>query len=141
MGMDIPVDMDLKSMDLENFNDIRTFEYIQNIILSNNSCSRHESGYIKMKKIMSVFAVTAMVCGLMACGNSKAPANEQIESEPIETEEVADSCLVDTSVVETRGESDSEGFGRCGESGCYCKGFKGRGDTCQNCGHAYRKHY
>lgn len=35
----------------------------------------------------------------------------------------------------------SEGFGRCLESGCYCKAFKGRGQTCQNCGHAYKRHY
>lgn len=34
-----------------------------------------------------------------------------------------------------------EGFGRCLESGCYCKEFKGRGQTCRNCGHAYRRHY
>lgn len=33
----------------------------------------------------------------------------------------------------------SQGFGRC--SKCYCKSFEGRGDTCRNCGHAYRLHY
>ena len=37
-----------------------------------------------MKKIMSVFAVTAMVCGLMACGNTKAPATEQAAEEQTE---------------------------------------------------------
>lgn len=81
-----------------------------------------------------------MVCGFMACSNSKAPASEQTEEEPIETVETTDTATVDTSAV-TRGEIGSEGFGRCLESGCYCKGFKGRGQTCQNCGHAYRRHY
>lgn len=76
-----------------------------------------------------------MVCGFMACGNSKAPATEQVESEQVETEEVADSAAI------TRGGTESEGFGRCLESGCYCKAFKGRGQTCQNCGHAYKRHY
>ena len=93
-----------------------------------------------MKKIFSVMVMTAMVCGFMACGNSKAPATEQVESEQVETVEVADSAAVDTSVV-TRGGRESEGFGRCLESGCYCKEFKGRGETCRNCGHAYKKHY
>ena len=52
----------------------------------------------------------------------------------------AASMDVDTSAVVTRGGSESEGFGRCWESGCHCKAFKGRGDTCGNCGHAYRQH-
>lgn len=93
-----------------------------------------------MKKIFSVMVMTAMVYGFMACGNSKAPATEQVESEQVETEEVADSAAIDTTVV-TRGGTESEGFGRCLESGCYCKAFKGRGQTCQNCGHAYKRHY
>lgn len=94
-----------------------------------------------MKKIMSVFAVTVMVCALMACGNSKSPAMEQqVESDSVEAVETTDTAAVDTSVV-TRGGTESEGFGRCLESGCYCKAFKGRGQTCQNCGHAYKRHY
>ena len=94
-----------------------------------------------MKKIMSVFAVTVMVCALMACGNSKSPATEQqVECESVETVETTDTAAVDTSVV-TRGGTESEGFGRCLESGCYCKEFKGRGQTCRNCGHAYKRHY
>ena len=50
---------------------------------------------------------------------------------------------VGKAATETRGEVDSnkEGFGRCSASGCYCKAFEGRGQTCRNCGHAYRKHY
>lgn len=99
-----------------------------------------------MKKIMSVFAVTAMVCGLMACGNTKAPATEQAEedqtaTEVVEEQEAADVEEADTTESVTRGGTESEGFGRCAESGCYCKEFKGRGQTCQNCGHAYRRHY
>lgn len=93
-----------------------------------------------MKKIFGVFVMTALVCGFMACGNSKAPVAEQEENESVEIEEVADSSVVDTTVV-TRGGTESEGFGRCLESGCYCKEFKGRGETCRNCGHAYKRHY
>lgn len=36
---------------------------------------------------------------------------------------------------------ESEGFGRCLKSGCHCKDFEGRGETCRNCGHAFNKHY
>lgn len=93
-----------------------------------------------MKKIFGVMVMTAMVCGFMACGNSKAPAMEQVESGSVEAVETADTAAVDTTVV-TRGGTESEGFGRCLESGCYCKEFKGRGQTCRNCGHAYRRHY
>ena len=88
-----------------------------------------------------IMVMTAVVCGFMACGNSKAPATEQqVESDSVEAVETTDTATVDTSVV-TRGGTESEGFGRCLESGCYCKAFKGRGQTCQNCGHAYKRHY
>ncbi len=94
-----------------------------------------------MKKLMylSVFAV-AISC-FLSCGNSKAPATEQVEAEQVEAEELVDTSKVDTSAVVTRGGTESEGFGRCLESGCYCKEFKGRGQTCRNCGHAYKRHY
>ena len=87
-----------------------------------------------------------MMCGLMACGNSKAPATEQAVEEQTATEVVAEQEAVDaeeadTTEAVTRGGTESEGFGRCAESGCYCKEFKGRGQTCQNCGHAYKRHY
>jgi len=99
-----------------------------------------------MKKILSVFAVTAIVCGLLACGNSKTPATEQAEEEQtatemVEEQETVDAEEADTTEAVTRGGTESEGFGRCAESGCYCKEFKGRGQTCQNCGHAYKRHY
>lgn len=93
-----------------------------------------------MKKIFGVLVMAAMVCGFMACGNSKAPATEQVDSDSVEVVETADTAAVDSSVV-TRGGTESEGFGRCLESGCYCKEFKGRGQTCRNCGHAYKRHY
>lgn len=93
-----------------------------------------------MKKYIGIFVVAVMVCGLMSCGNSKTPATEQNETKVTEIELEDDIASEDTSAV-TRGESGSEGFGRCFESGCYCKAFKGRDQTCQNCGHAYRRHY
>lgn len=82
----------------------------------------------------------------MACGNSKVPATEQAEkdltaTEVVEEQEAADVEEADTTEAVTRGGTESEGFGRCAESGCYCKEFKGRGQTCRNCGHAYRRHY
>ena len=94
-----------------------------------------------MKRIMYMVVIATVVCGFMACGNSKTPAAEQSENEATAMEEVAGTSVTDTSAVVTRGGTESEGFGRCAESGCYCKEFKGRGQTCQNCGHAYRRHY
>ena len=82
-----------------------------------------------------------MLCGFMACGNSETPATEQKESESMETVEMTDTAMIDTTATVTRGGADSEGFGRCLVSGCYCKEFEGRGQTCRNCGHAYKKHY
>lgn len=94
-----------------------------------------------MKNILYLVAIAAVVFCFMACGNSKTPAAEQNQNEAAAMEEVVDTTAIDTSAVVTRGSTESEGFGRCAESGCYCKEFKGRGQTCQNCGHAYRRHY
>ena len=94
-----------------------------------------------MKKSFSLFILSVTVCGFIACGNSKSPATEQVATESEEIVEKADSSAIDTTEVVTRGGSESEGFGRCSESGCYCKEFKGRGETCRNCGHAYKRHY
>ena len=94
-----------------------------------------------MKKYYGIFLMSVTICGFIACGNSKAPASEQVETESEEIVEEADSVTIDTTEVATRGGSESEGFGRCLESGCYCKAFKGRKETCQNCGHAYKRHY
>ena len=85
--------------------------------------------------------MSVTVCGFIACGNSKAPATEQVANESEEIVVEADNAAIDTTEVTTRGGSESEGFGRCSESGCYCKEFKGRGETCRNCGHAYKSHY
>ncbi len=79
-----------------------------------------------MKKYFGIFVMSVMVCGLMSCGNSKTSSQSEED---------------DTVTVTARSGSESEGFGRCFESGCYCKAFKGRGQTCANCGHAYRRHY
>lgn len=87
-----------------------------------------------MKKIFGVFVLTVVICGFTACGNSKSSNGQQAENESVKEVETTDTIV-------TRGGSESEGFGRCLESGCYCKEFKGRGQTCQNCGHAYRRHY
>jgi hypothetical protein len=99
-----------------------------------------------MKKIFSIFFMSAMICGFVACNNSKTPVTEQGETIVTETVPEADTTAsdtisVDTTVAETRGNADSEGFGRCLVSGCYCKEFEGRGQTCRNCGHAYKRHY
>lgn len=85
--------------------------------------------------------MTIMACGVVACSNSKAPTTEQGEAKITETVQKDDTTAVDTAGIVTRGSSESEGFGRCAESGCYCKKFKGRGNTCANCGHAYKQHY
>lgn len=93
-----------------------------------------------MKKIFCRVLMTVVIFGFMSCGNSKTPATEQVEKDSVDVVEAIDTAAVDTSVV-TRGGTESEGFGRCLESGCYCKEFKGRGQTCRNCGHAYKRHY
>lgn len=94
-----------------------------------------------MKKIFSAVLMTAVVCGFMSCGNSKVSDTEKTKDGMNETEkeEQIDTTAADTADEVVRG--DAEGFGRCLESGCYCKAFKGRGQTCRNCGHAYRRHY
>jgi len=79
-----------------------------------------------MKIFLNLFAIFVLMVGFMACGNLKSSTKKQNE----------------TSVNEVvRGESGGEGFGRCLIRGCYCKKFEGRGQTCRNCGHAYKKHY
>lgn len=81
-----------------------------------------------MKKYISILAIAIAVCGFASCGGSDS-------SDDKSTNEKTDTTIV------TRGGSASEGFGRCSQSGCYCKAFEGRGQTCRNCGHAYKKHY
>ena len=99
-----------------------------------------------MKNIFRAFFMTAMFCGFIACNNPKTFNTEQVETTVVDVEIEADSIVIDTATVDTidavtRGGADSEGFGRCLVSGCYCKEFEGRGQTCRNCGHAYKRHY
>lgn len=75
----------------------------------------------------------------MSCGNQKSTNLEKSTNEADSIETVVEDILDDTMDVVTRGASESQGFGRC--SKCYCKKFEGRGETCRNCGHAYKKHY
>lgn len=84
--------------------------------------------------------------GMMAtsCGNSNKTNNDTVvanETTIVETatcDNDTTECVENDSIV-TRGGTASEGFGRC--SKCNCKSFEGRGETCRNCGHAYKAHY
>ncbi|MDO4179701.1 MAG: hypothetical protein Q4D36_00240 [Bacteroidales bacterium] len=91
-----------------------------------------------MKKIKRTFVIAYCASMFIACGNSKTPDKAQEEEVQMEESVAEDSLGTDTTEV-ARG--DTQGFGRCGQSGCKCKEFEGRGETCRNCGHAYRTHY
>lgn len=103
-----------------------------------------------MKKLIGIFAMSAMMFGMVACGSSETKEANQEEVAVQEEVMLPDTVVAatDESSVEadeasteevSRGEG--EGFGRCSVSGCHCKEFEGRGQTCRNCGHAYKKHY
>lgn len=100
---------------------------------------------MKLKSLSLAVVVSAMT--LTSCGNSAKTDNDTVaEKETIEavSQVEADSCEADdvcNDSIVTRGGTASEGFGRCLASGCNCKAFEGRGETCRNCGHAYKKHY
>lgn len=107
-------------------------------------------GYYEMKKMFNMFAVAMMLCGFVACGSSsKEEKKDSIDTdnknEMVNTQQELNASQENATHENTteRGEveSGSEGFGRCAASGCYCKAFSGRGQTCRNCGHAYSKHY
>lgn len=102
-----------------------------------------------MKNLTYLLLVTALI-GHASCSNST--KSNPAEADSVLTEMVSDFTRDDT--TSTRGDSEvfgaetptttelqSEGFGRCLQSGCYCKKMEGRGETCRNCGHAYKKHY
>lgn len=98
---------------------------------------------MKQKSLSITIAICAMM--LASCGNSAKPSN-QTEAEEQITETVSqvepnscDAYVVCNDSIITRGGTTSEGFGRC--SKCNCKEFEGRGQTCRNCGHAYKAHY
>lgn len=100
---------------------------------------------------MGAMVMGAMMMAMAACGGSEKAADAATDQET--TEVTAEEVAVDTTVVcsECDGEcadsvvaraaGESQGFGRCLQSGCHCKEFEGRGQTCRNCGHAYKKHY
>lgn len=84
-----------------------------------------------MKKFMICLFAAAAALGVMATANSsELTVNEACAHE---------TCVTAGPEIDTHVES--EGFGRCLKSGCHCKEFEGRGETCRNCGHAYNKHY
>lgn len=98
---------------------------------------------MRLKSLSIAIAICAMM--LASCGNSAKTSNEtEVEGQITETASHVepDSCdaveVCNDSIV-TRGGTSSEGFGRC--SKCNCKEFEGRGQTCRNCGHAYKAHY
>lgn len=90
-----------------------------------------------MQKLFGVFMVAVMMTTYTACSNSNSNSLQKQQDATGEASGVTFSAK-EESVKES---SDAEGFGRCSVSGCNCKEFEGRGDTCGNCGHAYKKHY
>lgn len=98
---------------------------------------------MKLKSLSLTIAACAMM--LASCGNSVKSNNDTVadnETTEIVTEVENASCDTDrvcNDSIVTRGGTTSEGFGRC--SKCNCKEFEGRGQTCRNCGHAYKAHY
>lgn len=90
-----------------------------------------------------MIAVGALL--MTSCSNANADAASPKEDsvEAVSESVVLEEAVEPSSNVEavTRGETSGEGFGRCLASGCHCKSFEGRGQTCRNCGHAYKKHY
>ena len=90
-------------------------------------------------KFISILTTTVICFLFSSCNNgniAKDMANNISNAVVLQK----DSTVNTTSEVSREG-TESEGFGRCLESGCYCKEFKGRGQTCRNCGHAYNRHY
>lgn len=98
---------------------------------------------MKLKSLTLAIAACTML--LASCGGSaKSDSDTVADTEAIETVSQSDNqtCEPDqvyNDSIVTRGGTASEGFGRC--SKCNCKKFEGRGQTCRNCGHAYKAHY
>ena len=96
-----------------------------------------------MKKLFK-FAVMTLALGFMTSCGSKSKTTEITTTDSVVVDTIAEDSIVVDSVVTDSNEvarGETEGFGRCLVSGCYCKEFEGRGQTCRNCGHAYKKHY
>lgn len=95
-----------------------------------------------MKNYIGFLSFCVVVFCALTYGTSNASENTLSNNEASKVETVAETTdVLNNNEVVVHCGSDSEGFGRCAESGCYCKEFKGRGETCRNCGHAYRRHY
>lgn len=86
-----------------------------------------------MKKFMICLFAAVAALGVMATANTSETNADAVCAHAHEVS-VAATAEVTTHV-------ESEGFGRCLIRGCHCNDFKGRGQTCGNCGHAYNKHY
>lgn len=104
----------------------------------------------EMRMLFYLTFIALSITCITSCGNSSTQGQTDVDS--LSATAVEDSSEIDS--ISARGdlevfgaespsgtEVQSEGFGRCLESGCYCKEFKGRGQTCRNCGHAYKRHY
>lgn len=85
-----------------------------------------------MKKFIFCLVAAVATMGLMANG---------LNQDNSQAEMISETTCVHETCVECETHVGSEGFGRCLKSGCNCKAFEGRGETCRNCGHAYNKHY
>lgn len=85
-----------------------------------------------MKKFMICLFAAVAALGVMATANTSELNVSATCDHSHET------CVTST---EATTHVESEGFGRCLKSGCHCKEFEGRGQTCRNCGHAFNKHY
>lgn len=97
---------------------------------------------------LKVFLCASICCILASCNNSQKADNDSsaaVYETAVQEDTIIisnDSCIADcveNDSIVVRGGSTSEGFGRC--SKCNCKEFEGRGQTCRNCGHAYKAHY
>lgn len=104
-----------------------------------------------MKLLFSYSIVALAVTCLVSCGkkteamqNDSVTTGVEVCEDSVFTDSVSsrgDNEVFDSRKTPSKTQVKSEGFGRCLESGCYCKEFKGRGQTCRNCGHAYKRHY
>ena len=86
-----------------------------------------------MKKTILASMLVAFSVGIMAFAGSN--RNSELKVHTVGHEYTL------THDCEAHSHLENDGFGRCLKSGCYCKEFEGRGQTCRNCGHAYSKHY
>lgn len=102
-----------------------------------------------MKYLFYCSMIALAMTIFVSCNNTSNSNSKEVDSTNIVEVSIAkDTTLIrgnnevfDAKAAPSGTEVQSGGFGRCLESGCYCKEFKGRGQTCRNCGHAYKRHY